>query len=207
MAYRNDLDALAARHSSLEAEAAQRIAERDDAARLLADARARARLPILDNLRIAAPCQAAWADMSAERSGDARVRHCGDCKKSVFDLSEMTREQAEATIVAHNGKLCVRYFQRPDGTIMTADCAVGTRQRRRRRWVAVGTVAMLAAAAVGWKVRPKATAPDAFRCNMPPVSAHELELGGTSAVTHEERPADQGAVKLMGDIDVNVPSP
>ena len=41
MAYRNDLDALEARHKALEAEVAERTRERDEAARMLDEARAR----------------------------------------------------------------------------------------------------------------------------------------------------------------------
>ncbi len=41
MAYRNDLDALEARHAALEAEVAEGIRARDEAAHLLAEARAR----------------------------------------------------------------------------------------------------------------------------------------------------------------------
>jgi hypothetical protein len=40
MAYRSDVDALEARHRALEAELAQRVRERDDVARMLAEARA-----------------------------------------------------------------------------------------------------------------------------------------------------------------------
>ena len=43
MAYRNDLEALEARHAALEAEIAERTHERDEAARLLAEARERER--------------------------------------------------------------------------------------------------------------------------------------------------------------------
>src|ERR1044071_5122746 len=41
MAYRNDVDALAARHQALETELAERTRERDDVARMLAEAKAR----------------------------------------------------------------------------------------------------------------------------------------------------------------------
>lgn len=41
MAYRNDVDALEARHRALEAELAERTRERDDVARMLSEARAR----------------------------------------------------------------------------------------------------------------------------------------------------------------------
>jgi hypothetical protein len=63
----------------------------------------------------------------------------------------MTREDAEALLIEQNGDLCVRYFQRHDGTILLADCAVGVKRCRRRRWVAAGAATLLAgsAAAVG----------------------------------------------------------
>jgi hypothetical protein len=140
MSYRNDVDALAARHAALETEVAERARERDRAADLLREARARAKLPVLDNIRIASPCGASWDAMT----GDARVRACGDCNKNVYNLSELTRDEAEALIVAHEGKLCVRYYRRADGTILTKDCAVGARRTRRRRWVAAGMIATFA---------------------------------------------------------------
>lgn len=143
MSYRNDLDALAARHAALEAELAQKTKELDQAARLLADAQAKSKLPVLDNIRVASPCSAAWSGMT----GDERVRHCGDCKKNVYNLSEMTRDEAEALIVEKEGRLCVRYYQRADGTILLKDCVVGARRKRRRRIVAAGAAAMLAGGA------------------------------------------------------------
>lgn len=88
----------------------------------------RDRLPSLDELRVAAPCPADWAAMS----GDARVRHCGACKRNVYDLSELTRAEAEALILEKEGRLCVRFYRRADGTILFGNCAVGVWRRRRR---------------------------------------------------------------------------
>jgi hypothetical protein len=136
MSYRDDVDALAARHAALEHELA-------DAARTLDEARVaqnRRSLPILDNVRIATPCRANWDRML----GDDRVRHCNDCNKNVFNLSAMTRDQAESLIVAKNGDLCARYYQRTDGTILLSDCTVGVSQRNTRRLVAAGAFALLA---------------------------------------------------------------
>jgi hypothetical protein len=79
-------------------------------------------------------------------TGDERVRHCGDCQTSVYNLSDLTREQAAALITEHAGDLCVRFYQRADGTILTRDCAVGARRRRRRRVIA-GAAAVLAGGA------------------------------------------------------------
>ena len=81
-------------------------------------------------------------------SGDERVRACGDCKKNVYNLSEMTRDEAEALIVAKEGRLCVRYYQRKDGTILLADCTIGVSKRRKRRIIAAGAAALLAGGAI-----------------------------------------------------------
>ncbi len=139
MTYRDDLDALAARHDALDVEVAEKTRERDRVASLLADAAERARQPVLPNIRIATPCSADWNQMV----GDDRVRHCATCDKDVFNLSAMTRDQAEALIVAKAGDLCARYYQRQDGTILLADCAVGVAQKKKRRVVAAGAALLL----------------------------------------------------------------
>lgn len=92
---------------------------------------------ILDQVRVAAPCQASWSQMS----GDDRVRHCAQCRLNVYNLSDMKREEAEALIRQTEGRLCVRYYQRRDGTILTADCPVGLRWARRRMARLVGGIA------------------------------------------------------------------
>ncbi|MGE5183920.1 MAG: hypothetical protein ACM31C_17740 [Acidobacteriota bacterium] len=140
MSYRHDVDALAARHAALAAQAAEIAKERDEAQRLVEEARERARLPVLDHIRVASPCSESWADMS----GDDRVRACARCQQQVFNLSAMTRDEAEALIQARVGRLCVRYYQRADGSILLADCTVGRRAQRRRRIAAAGVAAALA---------------------------------------------------------------
>jgi hypothetical protein len=140
MSYRYDLEALAARHAALVAEVQAKTAERDDAQRLLVEARERAKLPVLDNIRVASPCTMAWNKMI----GDERVRLCAHCDKHVYNLSGMTRDDAEALIIEKNGTLCVRYFQRKDGTILLADCTVGRKHKRNRRVFAAAAAAALA---------------------------------------------------------------
>jgi hypothetical protein len=149
MAYRDDLTALSARHDALAAEVARKSRELEESRRLLDQAQARARLPVLDNIRVAAPCTADWNQMT----GDDRTRHCGECKKNVYNLSSMTREEAAALLIDRNGDLCVRYFQRHDGTILLADCPVGVKRRRRRRLVIAGAAALLAGSAAAARLR------------------------------------------------------
>lgn len=141
MTYRDDLAALAARHDALSSEVAEKTRELEAARHLLQQAQARARLPVLDNIRVATPCTADWNQMT----GDERTRHCGQCRKNVYNLSGMTRDEAEALIVERNGDLCVRYYQRSDGTILLADCTVGRASRNRHRWIAAGAAAVVSA--------------------------------------------------------------
>lgn len=143
MTYRSDVDALTARKAALDAEVEARTKERDDAARMLADLEARARLPVLPHIRIASPCTADWNSMT----GDERVRHCAQCDKDVFNLSAMTRVEAEALIVEKNHDLCARYYQRKDGTILLSDCEVGRALQRRLKLVGAGLLVTITAGA------------------------------------------------------------
>jgi hypothetical protein len=59
------------------------------------------------------------------------------CQLQVFNLSGMRRHQAEELIVKAEGRLCVRLYQRADGTIITADCPLGA-FRRVCRGIAYG---------------------------------------------------------------------
>lgn len=139
MSYRSDLDALDARHTALTTDLAAKTRELEDATRLLEQARAQAKLPILDNIRVASPCTAEWSAMT----GDERTRHCNKCEKQVFNLSEMTRAEAEALILEKHGDLCARYYRRHDGTIITSDCRIGVVASRKRKLIAAGALALL----------------------------------------------------------------
>jgi len=77
----------------------------------------------LDKIKVAAPCSAEWRFMY----GDDRVRFCGQCSQNVYNLSEMTREEAEDLIRKTDGQLCVRFYRRKDGTVLTNNCPVGLR--------------------------------------------------------------------------------
>lgn len=107
-------------------------------------------LPILsnlDDLRIASPCDADWDAMRPVTASDgARARFCGSCEKNVYDLSAMTRDDAMALITRHEGRCCVRFYQRADGTVLTEDCPVGVRALLKR---AERRALLTAAAGVG----------------------------------------------------------
>jgi hypothetical protein len=99
--------------------------------------RAKRRLPTLDDVRVAAACNVSWDAMV----GDDRVRHCNQCGKNVYQLSAMTRAEAEALVQDRMDDMpCVRFYRRADGTMLTQDCPVGVGRRRRRRLVIAGVV-------------------------------------------------------------------
>jgi hypothetical protein len=82
----------------------------------------------LDHVKIASPCTADWESML----GDERRRFCGQCELNVYNLSAMTKREAEGLINQTEGRLCVRFYRRADGTVLTQDCPVGLRALRRR---------------------------------------------------------------------------
>ena len=82
----------------------------------------------LDNIHVASPCSADWNEMF----GDDRKRHCGSCKLNVYNLSGMTRREGEDLLVNSEGRLCVRFFRRADGTVLTKNCPVGWQAVKRR---------------------------------------------------------------------------
>ena len=138
MPYRNDIEALEARHDALNHEIRERTSERDELRRMLD-------LQTIATIRIATPCSADWNAME----GDDRVRYCATCSKSVYNISNMTSTEAAALIAEREGKVCVRYFQRKDGTILLQDCSVGVWKRRHRKIAALAIAAGAAATAYG----------------------------------------------------------
>src|SRR6266852_373139 len=82
----------------------------------------------LANVLVAAPCKADWNQMM----GDERVRFCGACSLNVYNLSAMNRSDAESLVVRNEGRLCVKFYRRRDGSIITRDCPVGLRAIRDR---------------------------------------------------------------------------
>lgn len=82
----------------------------------------------LDLIQIASPCHVDWDEMT----GDARVRHCSHCKLNVYDLSSMQRDEAEDFMRSREGRTCIRFYRRHDGTVLTRDCPVGLKAVKQR---------------------------------------------------------------------------
>jgi hypothetical protein len=68
----------------------------------------------------------------------------------------MTRREAEALVFESEGRACVRFFRRADGTMMTADCPA-SRRPLWRAWLGLGVAAVIAIAlAVIGRMAPRA---------------------------------------------------
>ena len=100
----------------------------------------------LDSLSVSSPCPASWEAMA----GDNRVRMCGQCQRQVYNLSELSRSEAEALVERAEGRVCVRFYQRADGKIMTSDCPIGLQAVRRRLALVASAGAAMLLIAFGW---------------------------------------------------------
>lgn len=96
----------------------------------------------LAHVKIAAPCSADWDQMFS--SEGERVRFCSQCNLNVYNLSAMTQDEAKALLYKTEGRLCVRFYRRSDGTVLTQNCPVGLRALKQRvAWVAQVALGML----------------------------------------------------------------
>jgi uncharacterized protein len=82
----------------------------------------------LDNIKMVSPCEADWDSMI----GNDQVRFCEHCKLHVTDLSAMTRPDAMRLVARSKGRLCVRYFPRPGGGVLTKDLPAKLHRISRR---------------------------------------------------------------------------
>lgn len=81
----------------------------------------------LESLEIASPCHVDWDEMT----GDERARFCMHCEKKVYNISEMSRVDAEAFMRKREGSICIRMYRRHDGTVINDNCPVGLRKVRQ----------------------------------------------------------------------------
>lgn len=129
-------------------------------------------ISLLDQVRIASPCNVPWSDMT----GDEKVRYCGQCHFHVYNIVSMSRDEAEALIrETEGGELCIRLHQRRDGTVLTRDCPVGLLAARKRLaklmsgiaavFVAMLSMGFVAAGKAQWSMRLKRFEPFARLTN------------------------------------------
>lgn len=148
----------------------------------------------LDDVRVAAPCSAEWDTMF----GNERVRFCDQCQLNVYNLSEMSKAEAERLIGQAEGRLCIRFYRRRDGSIITRNCPVGLRAIKRRLSriaTAVASSVLSFIAGIGF-----------YRLADKPLLVRPLSMG--EMVTDESRPLAppivQGGVSVSPSPDVIV---
>lgn len=78
---------------------------------------------ILDDVSIASPCPVKFEQMT----GDEKIRFCDLCQLNVYNVSQMTRIEAEELLNDKSDQVCLRLYRRKDGTLITKDCPVGKR--------------------------------------------------------------------------------
>jgi hypothetical protein len=100
----------------------------------------------LDSLRIISPCDVPWSSMK----GDDAVRFCGKCRKNVYRVAAMTRQEALDVIERAEGRVCMQLSWRRDGTVATGDCWARLRRARRRGLLAFMAVLPIVLATQLW---------------------------------------------------------
>lgn len=71
---------------------------------------------ILDRVCIAMPCSVNWDEMK----GDNKVRLCGGCNKNVYNLSAMSKIEAEE-ILSGPTLPCIQIMRKDEGSIVTQE--------------------------------------------------------------------------------------
>jgi hypothetical protein len=83
---------------------------------------------LLNRVYIETPCTVGWDTMQ----GDDRTRFCGQCSLNVYNVASLSSREAAALIKEADGRLCLRLYRRPDGTVITDNCPVGLKKMRDR---------------------------------------------------------------------------
>jgi hypothetical protein len=159
-------------------------------------------LDVLNNLKIASPCHVAWESMQ-NLNDEGSVRHCNKCDLNVYNISEMTSAKARALIEKNEGSLCVRMYKRPDGTLITADCPVGVKRKRRRMaLLGAGLAASFAFAATAFgilKTNKQCASPNAPQSRIADLEPFKTLAHYIPWLAAQQTPAPQ---PLMGAIAV-----
>jgi hypothetical protein len=77
-------------------------------------------------LEVVAPCPENWGGMP----GTEAVRFCGRCRQNVYNLSALTDFQVDQLM--SGPRVCVRFFARGDGTVITRSCSPMRKAAGRR---------------------------------------------------------------------------
>ncbi|NOT47655.1 MAG: hypothetical protein HOP17_07880 [Acidobacteria bacterium] len=149
----------------------------------------------LDKIRIAAPCGSVWDEMY----GNERKRFCFECRLNVYNISNMTKTEAETFLLNSEGRVCLRVFRRKDGTVITKDCPKGLERLKKKVSRLAGSCLALIAGILGGIGFEKALGNVTFVSG--PKTAGEVD---------EHRKANpftitDGILENLGDIKLSIP--
>ena len=156
----------------------------------------------LDSIKVASPCSADWDAMV----GNNRQRHCGECKLDVYNLSGMTKREAENLIMNSEGRVCARFYRRADGTVITKDCPVGwaaVKKRMSTIWTAVASLVFTALGSVGITAYLTQTNQEFTQTGVIAVQPHDEPLMGDIAIDeNSNKTFDEQPEMTMGNIAI-----
>lgn len=160
----------------------------------------------LNNLKVASPCSQDWEGMM----GDNRKRYCGECKLNVYNLSGMNKTEAENLLMNAEGRLCVRFYKRADGTVLTQDCPVGwARVKQRTRVFATAAFSLIISLFSGLLFASAFTRSKEVGKKIPlpiPFSTPEPLMGAIAAPTPTPKATPKSTPKpreIMGEIEMS----
>jgi hypothetical protein len=153
---------------------------------------------VLEQIEVPEPCPADWDAMF----GKGPVRFCQHCRKNVYNLSEMPRDDAERLVCESAGSLCVRFYRSRSGQVLTLN--YGHRDKPRhgwRFWTLVGTLGAVMASAAN-ALLPRRAAPSRTVCSLG-VMYYPTSLPSTQPATAQSPadPSDEAEVDPVTDPD------
>ena len=136
--------------------------------------------------------------------GDERVRFCRECNRNVYNLSAMPEPEARRVVEEREGRLCVRFYQRSDGRVLTSDCPAGS----KRSFLRSGARAALAVAVAATGIPAlSACGPvndEPIRSGEPLMGSPPVDWDGGTPDTHE---TEQPEALIMGEMEVHESQP
>jgi hypothetical protein len=127
--------------------------------------------------------------------GTGCVRLCTVCGQNVYNLSAMSRAEAEALIRQKEGRPCVRFYQRSDGMVLTKNCPIGANTIQRRIRAFITFAASFLVMAFGLSAHSASRKSDSWITQMEPIRTF-LEWidpgGGLSGASPSKRDCVMG---------------
>jgi len=94
----------------------------------------------LENLQLARPCPIKLDGLDPAE----KENFCQSCKKTVYNLSVMPTDEAEALLVEKGGKGCFMFVRTDDGRIITDNCPLWLRPLRKYARMAAAVSSLIA---------------------------------------------------------------